>query len=60
MSRTRLLLGQIVSLLEIDLNQFIGRDTFIVPYSLVYNRTFIDNISALLNSRANRYMFLDS
>jgi hypothetical protein len=37
-----------------------GGDTFTVPYSLVYNGTFIDNISALPDSRANGYAFLDT
>jgi hypothetical protein len=36
-----------------------GREAFIVLYSLVYNRTYINPISALPNSRANRLAFIN-
>ena len=37
-----------------------GGDAFTVPCSLVYNGTFVDNISALPDSGANGYAFLDT
>jgi hypothetical protein len=49
-----------ISLYEIDLSQLIGREAFIVLCSLVYNRTYVDCISVLPDSRVNRFIFLDT
>ena len=49
-----------ISLYEIDLSQLIGGETFTVQCSLAYNGTYIDYISALPDSRANGFVFLDT
>jgi hypothetical protein len=49
-----------ISLYEIDLSQLMGGETFTVQCSLTYNGTYVDYISALPDSGANGFAFLDT
>jgi len=54
------LLGQAISIEEINLSQLMGGEIFTVPCYLAFNKYYIDKISALPNSRANSFAFLNT
>ena len=54
------LLEQAISIKEINLSQLIGGEIFTVPYCLAFNKYYVDKISALPDSGANGFAFLDT
>jgi len=54
------LLGQAISIEEINLSQLMGGEIFTVPCCLAFNKYHIDKISALPDSGANGFAFLDT
>jgi hypothetical protein len=49
-----------ISLHEIDLSQLMGGEAFTVLCSLTHNGTYVDRISALPDSGANGFAFIDT
>lgn len=49
-----------ISLYEIDLSQLMGGEAFTVLCSLTHNGTYVDHISALPDSGANGFAFIDT
>jgi hypothetical protein len=47
-----------MDLIEIDLTYLIGRNTFIIPYTISINRLGIKSFF-LINTRANSYAFIN-
>ena len=54
------LLGQAISIEKINLSQLMGGEIFTVLYYLAFNKYYIDKISALSNSGANNFTFLNT